>query len=247
MQRQLASRIRFCILYSAIKVDTTGTTFLGWADHINDQYTMLGCSTSTPCTGQAPVTVSGLPLGYAQPNLVSIQNVGGINGTNYIYVNMQGPANGPFTIILTSPANPATAGSGTTLAYYQLGLAPYVNGSDWEYADGTSVYLDSNVFLNHCGYYEYWWTAGNQNGAAPFNPKLQQIATAISPNKDGPWYRYPGPFIPATSSLYGGTIALGDSNVVEDGTHFIWNGNFDDGADRLTRRSRRSRPEGTCP
>ena len=59
-----------------------------------------------------------------QPNLVTIQNIGGINGTNYIYVNMQGPAFGPFTILLTTPANPATTGAGSSLTYNQLGLAP---------------------------------------------------------------------------------------------------------------------------
>ena len=115
----------FCILYSAIKVDTTGTilsrlgrsyqrsVYDAWLLHFNTMY-----RTNASDSYRIAVGICCNPIWSVFK--MSEVSPGPIIFTSICKVRPFGP----FTIILTSPANPATAGSGTTLAYYQLGLVP---------------------------------------------------------------------------------------------------------------------------
>jgi hypothetical protein len=95
--------------------------------------------------------------GVTLNSLVGTVNVGGINGTNYIYTSNNGD-NGTFTTVWSTPANPATAGAGvlTWVGFNGLNSFGSALAGDFDYGAGP---VDSNVIKNSCGFYEYFYTA----------------------------------------------------------------------------------------
>jgi hypothetical protein len=238
----------FCVLYSGLTSSVTPNIYMACSDAVNGLYTPLGCPAGGGmCSTQTPVASVGLPALYSRQSLVSVFNVGGLNGTNYVYVSTNATQQGLWTIILTTPANPATStAAGNTLTYDTMGIPQAISG-DWKFGDGTTQIADSYVFQDHCGIFYYFYTAVDLRTIAPFTSTVKQlIGVAISNSYEGPWWDFGAPFIPANSPMYFGAPYLGDSVVIESGGKFYWSGNFDTGAG-TSRMVEASMPQGTCP
>jgi hypothetical protein len=233
----------FCILFSGInQTQNKVTLYEAYTDTSPDNaYIWVGCTVSGPCSTPTPIvpeTVvagSSIPLGTSNNSLVSIKNVGGTapggGGLNYIMVSTGGPDQGAFTTIWTTPADNTATTAGNVLTYKFVANAPVVSGADWDYADGTTQFGDPYIYLNSCGFYEEFTTSMNFSATPPFNVQTQLISYAVTDSLQHPWYRYQvGPIIPATSPMYSGTHAIGDSTFMEIGGQAIWTGNFDNGS-----------------
>jgi hypothetical protein len=219
---------QFCVVYSAQNPANQGSLFLAWSDTIDGVYTMAGCTTGT-CAAPTPVLpvtgLPGVPSGsFTQNTLAGVVNVGGINGTNYIFTSNQAES-GPWTNVWTTAANPNTTGAGTSLTWLNSALQTKVSGVDWDFG---SAYMDNQVILNKCGFYEYFYTAYAAAGVGSTG-KQQAIGYAVSNSPNGPWWKYNGPIIPGTSPMYFRVPYLGDSSPIVINGRFIWLGNYDDG------------------
>lgn len=238
----------YCIIFSATNnpAGTTFASFMAYADAIDGPYTLLGCSSGTTCAAPTTLSMSD-PTGsnYTGANVVSVYNVGGSTGTNYVVAAMNGLA-GEETALFSTPANP-TSTAGMVLTFVQLLLPPQVSGADWDYGTG---YQDNNVTVNQCGFFEYLYTI-QSNGGVLSSSKQQAIAYAVAqilPNGlPGSWFKLNSPVIPLTSSMYGGTLAIGDSSAFVANGKYTLLTNFDNGTN-LASASAAQMPDVTaCP
>ena len=238
----------FCVLYSAFNSSGNDNIFMAWSDTIDGVYTPLGCAGPGVCSTATPVTYVNLPTGNQLQGLPSIINVGGATGTNYIYVIEGGNNDGPQNDIFSTPASSSTTTSGNTLTY--IGIDGLNFGTarhpDWDYAGGSSGFVDPYVYLNHCGFYERFYTSYNGSGNAPFTTVHQIIGYAVSNSPTGPWWKFDNYIIPPRSPMYYGAIYLGDSAVIELNGQFIWTGNYDNGS-TVSRAVAATMSQGTCP
>jgi hypothetical protein len=216
----------FCIIFGAKNPAGRGALFLAYSSTINGVYTVYGCTSGT-CSDETPIapitSVPNAPRNIAENYLPSVVNVGGINGVNYIYTSNNKEA-GPYTNVWTTPANPTIPGAGTTLTWRNTALPQKVRGVDWDYG---FAYEDSQVILNKCGFYEYFYTIYGTNAVG--TAKSQVIGYAVAPSPDGPWWKYPASIIPATSPMYHGAPYLGDASPIVLNGQFVWLGNYDNG------------------
>ena len=239
----------FCILYSAQTVSNADNIYMAWATTIDGVYTPIGCAGPGMCTTATPVTVlTGPPGDDSNYGLVSVVNVGGSTGTNYIYAIEGGAETGTEIDVLTTPANSSTTTSGNTLTFVKnIGMTA-VSGVDWYAPNSSSRFEDPFVFLDHCGLYELYYTIfNNTSPGAPFtNGANQIVGEGVSNSPTGPFYLYNQAIIPTNSSLYGGTIYFGDSAAIELNNTFIYSGNYDDSTSK-SRAVAAIGPEGNCP
>lgn len=243
----------FCIVYSTQGSGGIFQTYMAYSasDVIDGIYTPLGCTVNTQCTAPTPVITTqgaqGIPQSLGSYNTISVKNVGGATGINYLY----GPAgglDGTQSSYFSTSANSATTGSGTTWAYQGQVLPPKISGVDWDYASGNGFYQDAFVFLNHCGFYELFGTSYSAAGFGGALGTTQQLVSyAVGASPTGPWYRYQtGPIIPGNSLLWPSPILGGDTAVLEIGGTFIYTGNFDDAVSKSAAVAA-TMPQGTCP
>lgn len=208
----------FCVLFGADNNSSVAPqVYLAWSDTIDGVYTLYGC-TSGPCAAPTPVVASPY-LGSLTGNMLpAVVNVGGINGTNYIYWGPGGNV-ATYSLVASTPANPATTGAGTALTFDGVGI---VRGPGW---DASAYTIDNQVIANGCGFYEYFYTAYQTNiGGTGID---QVIGYEVSNSPTGPWWKYSTYVIPGTSSLYGGTSSIGDSAPMSLNGTLTWLGNFD--------------------
>lgn len=197
----------FCVIYSGSDTAGTGHLYLAWSDTIDGVYNTVPCTTGTgSCSTAAPVTIQNLPVaGYSSPGVPTVVNVGGSTGTNYIYTYVGGNAlAGLHYAIYTTSADKTNTASGNTLFFqHDMGFT-ITTAVDW-YAPvaGTSL-LDEGIFLNHCGFYEFYFTFENTSvpnppwfAGAPSNTQL--VGEAVSASPLGPWFQYPHPAITTNS------------------------------------------------
>jgi hypothetical protein len=240
----------FCVIYGAQTSGNVGFLYVAWASTVNGVYTPLGCAGPGVCTGATPISQLNQPTtGLSNVQVPTVFNVGGSTGTNYIITTSGSTAqSGNQFNVWTTPANPATTTSGNTLTYvYNAGFT-LTSGVDWYSPNTASNLIDPYIFQNHCGFYELYYTVLNTtSSAAPFtNSKQQIVAEAVSTSPAGPWYQNPEPFIPTSSSMYGGAVFFGDSAAVEIGGQFIYTSNNDD-ASNTSRAMAATGPQGNCP
>ena len=219
----------FCIIYTGNSTSggTTQEIYLAYSATINGVYTPYGCTAGGGvCAVQTPITPSGFSNQYA----ASVVNVGGINGTNYIYSMIDGQTS-ISSNVFTTPANPGTAGAGTTLTPDNFSFAGLQTNlsTDWDHsASGADYKQDNHVYHNRCGFYEYFYTATNTLSALPGG--LHQLtAYLVSNSPTGPWWKYNAPIIPTTSTLINGTNNIGDPNVTSINGRYIFWSNSDAG------------------
>jgi hypothetical protein len=218
----------FCVVFGAQGTNNHAALFMGYSDTIDGVYTLYGCTSGTcstptaiiPQTG-APNTPAGAEAGYTGQgttkynSLPGVVNVGGKHGTNYIFTS-NGEENGTNTFIWTTPADPNNTSSGNSVTWDGYGLVPHSSGTDWDYG---SAYQDNQVYRNKCGFYEYFYTAEGTNVAG--TGKGQVAGYAVSDSVYGPWWKYPAPIVPVTSSMYGGATYLGDWSPISIDGKFI--------------------------
>lgn len=239
----------FCVIYGAQTSSNVGNIYVAWATTVDGVYTPLGCAGPGSCTGATPVAFTNQPTGVGNGGLPTVFNVGGSTGTNYIYAISGGSAtSGAGFSLWSTPANSATTTAGNTLTYVYGSTFTAISGVDWYSPNSGSTFADPFIFQNHCGFYELYYTMLNTTStSAPFtNGKEQIVAEAVSATPTGPWYQNPNPFIPTSSSMYGGAVFFGDSAAVEIGGQFIYTGNFDN-ASNISRAVATTGPQGTCP
>lgn len=236
----------FCVLLSGREPGTsTPQVYLAYSTTVDGVYTVYGCPSGT-CAAPTPVIPAtnppGAPGGVTSNELVTVVNIGGSTGTNYIFTNNLAEAANNSTMEWSTPANSRTSGAGTTITWLDTALPVTVSGVDWDY---NANYEDSQVFLNSCGFYEYFYTAFAANiGGSGIS---QVIGYAVSNSLSGPWWKFTGQIIPSNSSMYGGTGFIGDSSILDIGGNFIWLGNFDNGTN-LSRAVAATMPDVTgCP
>ena len=179
---------------------------MAWSDTVDGVYTPLGCSSGS-CGTVTPATIHNLPIsGYANPGTPYVFNVGGSTGTNYIYVysGRGDGGSGANYSIYTTPASSANTTAGNTLTFLQDGGFTLVSGIDWEQPTTGTQLVDVGVFLNHCGFYEMYFTFQNYNNPPPSPPFLpppagnnpdnwQIFGEAVSATPIGPWYQLQTP------------------------------------------------------
>lgn len=216
----------FCVVYSGVDVSNAGHLYTAWSDTVNGVYTPLGCAGPGPCATATPLPFTNLPVvgEYINPGTPQVINVGGINGTNYIYAyaghNFDSGVNYP---IFATDANPAHTASGTTLALVQDAGFTIDVGLDW-YAPVTgTTLLDVAVFKNHCNsMYELYFVVESTNQQVPpwqvTGSGVQIMGGAVSNSPLGPWYQKNAPVVvPFTGNPNANT---GDPIALEIGGNF---------------------------
>lgn len=217
---------QFCVLYSARDTSNainSAKIYLGYSDTIDGVYTPVGCTPPGVCATPTSVipTFPNTPTSVGSNSLVTVVNVGGINGTNYLY-SSNVAENGLTTNVWKTAANPATAGAGTTITWQGIALPTKVTGVDWDFG---TAYQDNNVTLNKCGFYEYFYTI--EGTSVVGTSKGQVIGYAVSNSPFGPWWKYPAVVHNVGSSLFGGAAGvIGDTAVTSINGRFLWLGNF---------------------
>jgi hypothetical protein len=221
----------FCIVYTgnSTAAGNSQDIYLAYSSTIDGVYTPYGCTAGGGvCAVQTPIS----PSGYTNQYAVSVVNVGGINGLNYIY-SMNAGQTSVFSNVFTTPANPntATGGSttaGNTLTFVNTGLQTNLS-TDWDTTSpGNNYKQDNHVYRNRCGFYEYFYTATNTSSTLP-GGLHQNIAYLISNNPNGPWWKYSGSIIPPRSPLINGTNNIGDASVTSIGGRYLFWSNSDAG------------------
>jgi hypothetical protein len=239
----------FCVLYSGIDGSGNQRIYLAWATTIDGVYTPIGCAGPGVCSTSVPVTITGLAATLPNPGLVSVINIG---STNYVYLNSGGNNTaGTSFVLMTTSATNTVATSGNTLALKAYSSFTVVSGLDWYSPNGSTEILDPFIYLNHCGFYEFDYTALNITApGAPFTNSKEQITgeavSDVAGMESGTWWQYPAPTFPTTSSMYGGANFIGDQVGIEIGGQYILTLNFDNGTTQ-SRAMAATAPQGTCP
>lgn len=243
----------FCVIYSGVDSSNASHLYTAWSDTVNGVYTPLGCTGPGPCGTATPLTFTNLPVAgvYINPATPQVINVGGINGTNYIYVYAGGNFDSGATIaIFATDANPAHTGSGTTLAFAQNAGLTNVTGLDWYAPVVGTTFLDLTVFLDHCNMYELYYVVESTHQQEPpwFVSAFSQImGGAVSNSALGPWYQQNSPvLLPFTGNPDGNT---GDPVALELGGNFelLSTYNTPGGGPSAGGSFALSGPQGSCP
>jgi hypothetical protein len=210
----------FCIVYTgnSTSAGNSQDIYLAYSSTIDGVYTPYGCPAGGGvCAVQTPIS----PSRYTNQYAVSVVNVGGINGLNYIY-SMNAGQSSTFSNVFTTPANPnTTTTAGNTLTFVNTGLQPNLS-TDWDTSTGSNFKQDNHVYRNKCGFYEYFYTATSNTSTLP-GGLHQNIAYLVSNSPNGPWWKYNASIIPPTSPLINGTNNIGDASVTSiNGTYLFW-------------------------
>lgn len=234
----------FCVVYSAEDSSTVGHLFMAWSDTVDGVYTPMGCTAGT-CGTTVPATLHNYPsAGYNSPGTPFVINVGGPTGTNYIYAYVgSGGDAGVNYEILTTPANKADTTSGNTLTFVQDAGFTLTTGVDWYAPVAGTKFIDMGVYLNHCGFYEWYFVVESSTSPSPPWPAgsgafAQIMGEAVSDSPLGPWYQLQQPVINTNS---------GDPAAIELGGHFILSSTYNAPISGTGAGFALLGPQGSCP
>jgi hypothetical protein len=209
--------------------------YLNYSATIDGTYSVYGGS-STP-TAVIPVN-SGVYSVLNEPSLPSVITDGTLD---YVYASV-GNNGGLNTTLYTAPA-----GVGIPTTFWSTALQN-ASTADWDYGNGSDIHpIDSKVVRDRCGIYNMWYTAYKSDGNFPGTSVYQEIGYAVSNSPYGSWWKYTGPFIPATSSLYGGISAIGDTAFMSIGGRLVFLFNFDNGTNLSSVVAATMPDSGACP
>ena len=211
----------YCVYFSVKSTSTVSALYMAYSSTIDGVYTWLGGSSPTNI-----ISSLATAMAWTAPELVSMINVGGPKGTNYMYFG-PGDDNSTYSVAISTGADNTVSGNGVS-NWTMVGTAVNPNlSTDWTYTNSLKV-TDNHVFRNACGFYEYFYTTlGSYNG------RTQAIAYLVAASPAGPWFKYNGgPVIPTAtgSPVYGTTNAIGDTAIVALNGRYTWLGNYDDGS-----------------
>lgn len=206
----------YCVYASASNATTASgapagqNVFLAYADAITGPYTWYP-------SNSAPGNLTPYSGLNSTANNSTIPGILTDGTTNFLYLtnNNNGATR---TNVWTSPV-----GDGVNWTFAAQVINPVLS-ADWDYS-GFQAYNDSYPIKNACGFYELYYTTLS-SAVGPQNVR-QRIGVMISDNPLGPWFKAPGPVIPATSGMYGGTPYIGDTSILIRKGTFIWSGNID--------------------